>query len=502
VIVALGTIESTRLIANSFPGAPGAAQVGKNFMAHLRSNIVMRIPRSSLPAGLPQEMQASALLLKGAHTFSDGTFGYFHLQITAAGLDNLTQDDHVELFMKVPDIDFFEDIAQADDQHVVITIRGIGEMQPDNSLSYVRPVPNSGDPAQVKAHLELSPQDEALWNAMDFASDQAALVFADGHDFEIQLPGNKWQTVTPASDLEQILKYRYRDEAVDPGRRDRLGTTHHEAGTLRMGVNAATSVTDDKCKVHGVDNAHVAGPALFPTIGSPNPMLTGTALARRLAMHLLDAMPKHEPTATAGFTLLFDGKTMGDWKMSTIRDEPGQNNPGRFIVVDGALEATPGTGLGLLWYSRPMPPDYILRLQWKRFRNEGNSGVLVRFPDPRTKGYRNTAYVASHFGHEVQIDELGQPDGSPQFRTGAIYGETSQTFSLQPALPAGRWNDYEIRIQGNQFTVKLNGVQVTDFVNNDPARGQPGTASTPAFLGLQCHFASRVAFRNIEFKAI
>jgi hypothetical protein len=502
VIVALGTIESTRLVLNSFSTIPGSAQVGKNFMAHLRSNIVMRIPRSSLPVGLPQELQASALLLKGAHTFADGTNGYFHLQITAAGLDNLTQDDHVELFMKVPDIDFFEDIAQADDQHVVITIRGIGEMQPDNNLSFVEQVAGSGNPAQVRAHLELSPKDVALWDAMDRASDQAAKVFANGDDFEVQLPGNKWQAVTPASDLELILKYRFRDEPVNPGRRDRLGTTHHEAGTLRIGTNGSTSVSDANCKIRGVENAYVAGPALFPTIGSPNPMLTGTALARRLATHLLATMPKHLPTASPGFSLLFDGQSLGDWKMSTIRDEPGQNNPGRFIVVDGALEATPGTGLGLLWYAKPTPADYVLRLQWNRFRHDGNSGVLLRFPDPRSKGYRNTAYVASHFGYEVQIDELGAPDGALKHRTGAIYAEDSQTFSLQPALPAGQWNEYEIRVQGNQFTVKLNGAQVTHFVNLDPNRGQPTTPSAPAYLGLQCHFASRVAFRNIEILAI
>lgn len=504
VVIALGTIESARLVLNSFPDLPGRALVGANLMGHLRSNVVIRIPRTSLPEGLPQELQASALFVKGAHTFADAEQGYFHLQITAAGLDNLTDDDHVELFMKVPDIDFFEDLTQADDQHVVITIRGIGEMQSGNPLSRVVPV--AGDPMQrVRAEIGLTAKDDELWTAMDRASDQVAKVFAAGKDFEVRLPNGTWKKVTPAADLEVELPLTFRDQgrfAGEPGprgRRDRLGTTHHEAGTIRLGSNPAQSVTDEGCKLRATDNVYIAGPMLFPTVGSPNPMLTGTALARRLATHLLATMPHHVPATSPGFISLFDGQTLSGWQMSTIRNEPGRSKPGRFIVVDGALEATPGTGLGLLWHTQPMPADYILKLQWKRFTDEANSGVLVRFPDPRSKGYNNTAYVADHFGYEIQIDELGRPDGSQKFRTGAIYGVDNQTFTLQPALPAGQWNDYEIRIAGNRFTVLLNGVQVTDFTNTDPNRGQ---AVDSHYIGLQIHFASRMAFRNIEYQAL
>lgn len=505
VVIALGTIESVRLVLNSFSGLPRQDLVGANLMAHLRSNVVIRIPRSSLPPGLPQELQASALLMKGAHKMSDGSTGYFHLQITSAGLNNLNEDDHVELFMKVPDIDFFEDILEADDQHVVITIRGIGEMQSDNPASGVSLVSGS---SQARAAIVPSAWDLELWAAMDRASDQVAKVFAAGQGFEVRKPDGSWKAVSATVDLEAELPHTFRDQGRFPGetgskgRHDRLGTTHHEAGTLRLGSSSSDSVTDENCKLWGVENTYIAGPMLFPTIGSPNPMLTGTAFARRLATHLVKTMPHHVPTVTPGFTSLFNGRTLGKWIMSTIRNEPGKNNPGKFIVVDGALESTPGTGLGMLWYNEPMPPNYILKLQWKRFRHEANSGILLRFPDPRTKGYQNTAYVAVQFGYEVQIDELGRPDGADKHRTGAIYAEDAQTFSLQPAKPAGEWNDYEIRVDGNQFTVKLNGAQVTDFMNTDPTRGQPSAPGAPSFIGLQIHFESRVAFRNLEFRAI
>jgi hypothetical protein len=497
VVLALGTIESTRLVFDSFPTVPN---IGTSFMAHLRSNVVMRIPRSSLPAGLPNELQSSALFMKGAHTFADGSQGYFHLQITSAGLDNLTDDDHVELFMKVPDIDFYEDMMEADDQHVVITIRGIGEMEPDNPASHITKVSDS----RVRATIVPSTRDEELWTAMDTTSDQVARVFAAGQPFEIRKADGTWKEVPFAADLQHAanLPLTFRDrqdgETHIPGRRDRLGTTHHEAGGLVFGSDPAKTVTDDNCKIRGVANAYVVGPALFPTIGSPNPMLTGTAFARRLATHLVHTMPHHVPTADAGFTLLFDGETLGGWAMSTINGEPGR--PGQFIVVDGALEGTVSTGLGLLWFTAPMPLSYVLKLQWKRFRHEDNSGVLLRFPNPRSKSYRNTAWVASHFGFEVQIDELGvgNPPGASKFRTGAIYDVDNQAFSLQPARPAGQWNDYEIKVQANDYTVFLNAQQVTKFTNTDPTRGQAANSH----IGLQIHPGSRIAFRNIQMKEI
>src|SRR6266700_6116560 len=64
--------------------------------------------------------------------------------------------------------------------------------------------------------------------------------------------------------------------------RNQIGSTHHEAGTLWMG-DPGQSVTDSFGKFHNLDNVYVAGPALFPVIGSANPSLTATTLARRTA---------------------------------------------------------------------------------------------------------------------------------------------------------------------------------------------------------------------------
>ena len=68
-----------------------------------------------------------------------------------------------------------------------------------------------------------------------------------------------------------------------------LGETHHESGTLWMGDDPATSVTDTDSRFHHLQNAYCCDQAIFPTVGSVNPVLTGLALSRRLAVHLVDA---------------------------------------------------------------------------------------------------------------------------------------------------------------------------------------------------------------------
>jgi hypothetical protein len=194
---------------------------------------------------------------------------------------------------------------------------------------------------------------------------------------------------------------------------------------------------------------------------------------------------------------------MSKWSMSKITNQPpDKSNPGSFIVVDGTLESTPGNDLGLLWHTESMPANYVLRLQWLRWDDHGNSGVFVRFPNPNTKGYNNTAYVGVHFGFEVQIDEFGEPDGLPKHKTGAIYDVDGQTLTQKAAKSAGQWNDFEITVNGQDYTVKLNGNKVAKFTNADPNRGKPSAAGAPSFIGLQSHFGSRVAFRNIRYKAL
>lgn len=68
-----------------------------------------------------------------------------------------------------------------------------------------------------------------------------------------------------------------------------LSGGQHQAGTLRMGVDPAVSVTDPTGRVHGHDNLWVADGSLHVTNGGVNPVLTILALACRTATMLAQA---------------------------------------------------------------------------------------------------------------------------------------------------------------------------------------------------------------------
>nr|WP_233171903.1 GMC oxidoreductase [Dyella sp. ASV21] len=63
------------------------------------------------------------------------------------------------------------------------------------------------------------------------------------------------------------------------------GTAHH-MGTTRMSDDPKNGVVDRHCKVHGMDNLHIAGSSVFPTGGWAFPTFTIAALSLRLADEL------------------------------------------------------------------------------------------------------------------------------------------------------------------------------------------------------------------------
>src|SRR3954469_18554405 len=484
VVIALGTIENARLALALFDatGLPTLSLIGKNLIAHLRSNLVIRVPRSAISGLSPavNELQTAALFLKGRATRSNGDLiGHFHLQISASGGGN-TIGAEDELHRKVPDVDFFDQLKTSTDTHVAIAIRGLGEMEPAD------PTNPAAHPSRVdlsartdeygvrRASVALTPtqRDQDLWAAMDAAMQKVAAAFANGQPMQV-LQSNQ----------------------------DGLGTTHHEAGTLWMGTDPTASVTDGDGRFHHTENLYAAGPALFPSIGSPNPMLTGIALSRRTG-DLIMTPPVF--VADAGFETLFDGASVGDWTMSTISNQPGRNDPGDFRVRRGVLESRSGNDLGLLWLRRPTPERYVLRLQWMMTAPDDNSGVYFGFPDPRNEGYNNTAYVGVDFGFEVQIDELARPDNAVIHRTGAIYGFKGPDLA-SVTHSVGEWNDYEITVNGPDITVSLNGQTLNQFHftgdPQSPRRRQPSTSQDPRFIGLQTH-TGRLLFRHIQWKAL
>ncbi|MGQ4385458.1 ThuA domain-containing protein [Streptomyces sp. SAS_270] len=185
-----------------------------------------------------------------------------------------------------------------------------------------------------------------------------------------------------------------------------------------------------------------------------------------------------------GYRPLFDGtpQSPAAWK---------QAGPGSFDLSDDGTLTSNG-GLGMLWYAESDFASYSLKLDWKMSGPSGddNSGVFVGFPasdDP---------WSAVNNGYEIQIDATDTPDRT----TGAVYSfQSADIRKRDRALnPPGEWNTYEIRVEGERLRVRLNGVQINDFTNTDPAR-----SLRDGHLGIQNHgTGDQVSFRNVRIKEL
>ena len=265
VILALGTIESTRLALVSFPTSPGKPAgelMGRNLMAHWRSNIFVRIKRAAIDPGntLPQAVQTGALLVRGSTAQ-----GHFHLQVTASA-DPLGNSDDL-LYTMIPDIDLLDaTLANQTANSISIGFRGVSQLVgdpissiPNASGRWINLSPFDSDEFGIpRAYVQLTTTgtEDSLANAMDAATMALANELAGNNPANIQVTSQD---------------------------RDGLGTTYHEAGTLWMGTNPASSVTDTNGRFHHVANAFCADQSLFVTVGSVNPTLTGLVLARKVA---------------------------------------------------------------------------------------------------------------------------------------------------------------------------------------------------------------------------
>lgn len=490
IVVACGTIESTRLALESF----GTPLMGRNLMAHLRSNTVVRIKRSAFGAGLPSHLEAAALLVRGSTPK-----GRFHLQVTAAAITGV--DSEATMWRMVPDIDQLGQIlASQQADKIVITLRGIGEMQGSQDPNVTKTTGSTPgwmdlsfdqlDEFGVRrawVNLVPSPDDLALWRAMDDAALAFALQLAGSPgnieyfyntSGSLNAPGASWQSSPPPPSTSA--------DRNDPANkvRDGVGTTHHEAGTLWMGSSPTTSVTDLNGRFHNKKNVCVAGPALFPALGSANPSLTALTLARRTALAIATSSLQLQP----GFRALGTGGLAG-WKMAGF---------GSFMEL-GANIIESVDGIGLLWYSAEEFDDFLLRVDWRASDITDNSGVFIRFPALGSTDPANDWKLAVNHGYEIQIDDRGfNPDtgqfNDPTHQTGAIYAIAAA--SHLASNPVGQWNTFEIEARGHNITVRLNGSLVSQLTGDGsrPAKGH---------IGLQNHHpGSRVQFRNIQIEQL
>jgi hypothetical protein len=176
-------------------------------------------------------------------------------------------------------------------------------------------------------------------------------------------------------------------------------------------------------------------------------------------------------TGGAGWQTLIDGsKGMENWT-----SEGGAN----WRAEDGAIVADkrPGTASAFL-VSRSPYKNFQIRVEFW-VSHDANSGIYMRCSDTRPMTDR-TCYEANIF------DE--RPD--PTYGTGAIV-------HLAPVKPmpkaGGKWNTYDITVNGPQIVVVLNGVQTASISTDGKLPSGP--------VALQ-YAGGVVKFRKVQIRPI
>jgi hypothetical protein len=218
-----------------------------------------------------------------------------------------------------------------------------------------------------------------------------------------------------------------------------------------------------------------------------------------------------ERRAERGYQVIFDGsrRCFEKWRYTGGASMTLQRNR--------TVRSGPGApGLGVLWYKARPYGDFSLRLQFRDDSpadgDRANSGVQVRFPAPKLPvpgcdpANGEPAWVAVNCGHEIQIND--NPDGDPR-KTGSIYGFADLDSAASNPTPRGVWNDLEIRVVGQTYTVIRNGETINEY-ENAPGIPFPGRPDDPGssgrglvgYIGLQAHGAPQdiVSFRNVRIR--
>ena len=183
--------------------------------------------------------------------------------------------------------------------------------------------------------------------------------------------------------------------------------------------------------------------------------------------------------AVTAQTPLFNGRNLDGWEIV---------NDGQFSVEDGVLKVNRGTG----WLrSADTFGDFVLTMEFRFLEEGANSGIFVR-TGPTSNDDENGW---PDNGYQVQcMDTLTGtplahliPYGAPPFE------HESDIEALKRAYkPAGEWHTYEIKAEGENLWIHLNGVLITTATSIKNLMGHIGIQGE---LGL-------LEFRKIEVAEI
>jgi hypothetical protein len=149
-----------------------------------------------------------------------------------------------------------------------------------------------------------------------------------------------------------------------------------------------------------------------------------------------------------------------------------------WATVDGAIQATKGGKDPSYLVSKNSYKDFAIRVEfWAS--DDANSGVFLRCQDRSTITDEN-CYEANIFDQ--------RPD--PSYGTGAIVKVAKAPNPMPKA--GGKWNTYEITVQGQRLVLVLNGVTTVDVQDSKLASGP---------FALQWG-SGTIKFRKVEIRSL
>ena len=284
-------------------------------------------------------------------------------------------------------------------------------------------------------------------------------------------------------------------------------------GAVDTGV--PNRVTDNRCRINELieDEKEWTSHALFlKHVRTVVAGLRTKGVVDQREQDLINEAAKEsgigEPGQTEGYRAIFDGSAASFAKWEQV----GGGSFG--LNADGSMTSgTSKDGLGMLWFPQRRYGDFSLRLQWRDDApgtGNANSGVFVRFPSVHGHPEESRPeWVAIKYGHEVQV--LDRPDGD-MYKTGSVYGFDRVGLAGAGVTAKGTWNDYEIRVVDQHYSVYRNGVLINEFDNTGgqdftpPRSDDPGTDGrrfASGYIGLQVHGTTDVvSYRDIRIKEL
>ncbi len=221
-------------------------------------------------------------------------------------------------------------------------------------------------------------------------------------------------------------------------------------------------------------------------------LVLSLAVAPTLLAQVGSANQPPAPKAEAGFTPLFDGKSLAGW---TLVGGKGEG----YGVKDGVLYCAKGGGGKLL--TDKQYSDFVLRFEFKMPVEGSNNGLGIRAPREGDAAYQ---------GMELQIiDEATALAGKwGKLRDAQYHGSVYDVLAAKRGAmkPAGEWNVQEVTAKGRQITVVLNGQTILDadlstVTDPEVLKKHPGLQRTSGHIGLLGH-DDFIEFRNIRIKEL